>query len=41
MRGGISYNELLHEVPLKDYELINELIEENMTLTKETKLPFI
>lgn len=34
MRGGVSYAELL-ELPLSEYKFFNEVVEDNMKLSKE------
>mgnify|MGYP003705683641 CR=1 FL=1 len=39
MRGGISYNDILH-LTEKEREFIGKLIEENLETTKKTQLPF-
>jgi len=39
MRGGISYNEA-HLLTIDERQLINKLIEDNLTTTKESGLPF-
>jgi len=36
MRGGVSYSELL-ELPLSDFKYFNEVVEDNMELSKKTK----
>ena len=39
MRGGLSVNEA-HLLSPEDREIIAKIIEENLTTTKETQLPF-
>jgi hypothetical protein len=39
MRGGISFNEILH-LSDRERETINEIIKENLETTKKTQLPF-
>ncbi len=40
MRGGISYTDALN-LSLEERKAINDLIEHNMEMTKQTQLPFI
>lgn len=39
MRGGLSYNEA-HNLTNEEREWIGKIIEENLSTTKETGLPF-
>jgi hypothetical protein len=39
MRGGLSVNEA-HLLSPEDREIIAKIIEENLTTTKETQMPF-
>lgn len=39
MRGGVSYNEVM-AMTLKERQLINALIKDNLETTKKTQLPF-
>ena len=41
MRGGISYAELLERFSADDREAFNEVIKENIEMTKLTKMPLI
>lgn len=39
MRGGISYNDVLN-LSTKEREFINEIIDNNLEVTKKTQIPF-
>ena len=39
MRGGLSFSEAF-ELSIDDKEIISKIIEDNLTMTKESKLPF-
>ena len=39
MRGGLSYTESMH-LSMEERDIINDIIKENLDLTKKTKLPF-
>lgn len=41
MRGHLSYNDIMCKLSAEDYKIYNDIIQENLDLTKETKLPFI
>ena len=40
MRGGASYEDILN-MSLDERKAINEIIENNMEVTKKTQMPFI
>jgi len=39
MRGGLTYDEAMI-MGYQDREIVNQIIEENLETTKETRLPF-
>lgn len=39
MRGGVSLNEMF-ELSFQDREIIGKIIQENIEVTNETKMPF-
>lgn len=39
MRGGLTLEEAM-TIGFQDRELISEIVDENLEVTKETKLPF-
>lgn len=39
MRGGITYNDILN-LSTKEREFINEIIDNNLEVTKKTQIPF-
>lgn len=39
MRGGISYAELV-QLPIKDFLILNDIIKNNLEVTKKSGLPF-
>lgn len=39
MRGGLSYTEIMN-LSSQELENLNKIVEENLELTKKTKLPF-
>jgi hypothetical protein len=39
MRGGVSYEEAI-SMGREEYEIINDIIKDNLETTKKTKLPF-
>ena len=41
MRGFITYTDAMHVISSEDLTIFNDIIKENMDITKETKLPFI
>lgn len=41
MRGSISYNEMLYEVELADYEILNKIIKENWEATNKSGMPLV
>jgi hypothetical protein len=41
MRGGVQYDQLLHQYSYEDRSLMYEIIKENIEATKSTGLPLI
>lgn len=39
MRGGASYNDVL-QMSFQERKMLNDLIDDNLETTKNTKLPF-
>ena len=39
MRGGVTYNEVM-QMSADERSVINEIIKENLEITKKSKLPF-
>ena len=39
MRGGVTYDDIMN-MSHKEIDAINKLIDENMEITKKSKLPF-
>ena len=39
MRGSLSFSEA-YDLSIEDREIINKIINDNLDLTKETRLPF-
>jgi len=41
MRGGVSYTEIMHDVDIADYEIINQIIKENWEATNKAGMPLV
>jgi len=41
MRGGVSSESLLHSYSYEDRMIINEIIKDNIEITKNSRLPLI
>jgi len=41
MRGGVTINDLLHVYSHEDREMIYNVINENIEMTKETRMPLL
>jgi uncharacterized membrane-anchored protein YitT (DUF2179 family) len=41
MRGGVTVNDLLHSYSYEDRDMIYNVINDNIELTKETKMPLL
>ena len=41
MRGGVNVNDLFHSYSIDDIEIMNNIINEHIKLTKETQLPLL
>lgn len=41
MRGGVSISELLYELDVKDSEILQRIVKENIENTKNAKMPLI
>ena len=41
MRGGVTVNDLLHIYSKEDRDILNDVIEGNIQLTKDTQMPFL
>ena len=41
MRGFLNYDQAMHKIDRDDLKIFQDIIAENMELTKETKMPFL
>ena len=41
MRGSISYNEIMYDIDISDFEILNRIIKENWETTNKTGMPLV
>ena len=41
MRGGVTMHDLLHAYSSEDIDILNRIIDEHITLTKESRMPLL
>lgn len=41
MRGSVSFNEIMYDIDVGDYEIFNRIIKENWDTTNKTGLPLV
>jgi hypothetical protein len=41
MRGGVSSHDLFHTYSVEDRQIINQIIKDNIEITKKTQMPII
>lgn len=41
MRGGVRYEQLMHDTDLEDIEIMQNVIKDNIENTKNSKLPLL